>query len=195
MLALDAPSGSAQICTVRGAEPTGLRARQCLEGALAGVVPAELGLPPGALLIVQRVTPAARLRVDRATNSVAFEGAVRTELERCVRSAQRPWLRPVSGAANAVLFVDELELIACLVRDWLRGGLIECWWWPVVLRGLSAPQWWQRRVLVRGDVLPALLLRLAEQRYAVPWISRLSDVEVARVIGIDHRGACADIDP
>ena len=32
---------------------------------------------------------------------------------------------------------DEAELVACLIRDWLRGGLADRWWWRDVLGSAS----------------------------------------------------------
>lgn len=158
----------------------GLRARQRFEAALVDLSPSALGLSPRALLIVRRVAPAERLRPGSAARGGAFGQAVHAELARSAQRARRPWLQADAAAADAVLFADESELIACLVRDWLRGVLAERWWWSAVLRGLPAPEWWRRALLPRGDLLPAVMALLVPQGAAIAWIARLSEEEVAQ---------------
>ena len=165
---------------LRGGEDDTLRARQRLEAALAGLSFSALGLWPRALLIVRRIAQSVRLRLDPVGRADIFGQAVRMDLERGVQRARRPWLHPDAAGAEAVLFADESELMACLVRDWSRGVLAERWWWPAVLRGLPAPEWWRRALLPRGDLLPAVMTLLAPQGVALAWIARLSDDEVVQ---------------
>jgi len=164
---------------VRGAAD-GLAARRRVEAALAGVAPSNLGLPPRAVLMVRRVAPKARLRLHAAARADGFARAVHADLELRLRQARRPWLDHGAGTADAVLFADESEMMACLVRDWLRGVIAERWWWPAVLGGMPAPLWWRGSLLSRGDVLPAVLAQLAPQGEAVALMATLSDDEVVR---------------
>jgi len=183
MLALDIKADTLQFHQVRlhGA-PDGLQARQRFEAALADFSPSSLNLPPRALLIVNRIAPVARLRLHRTGGGNGFGQAVQAELENKARTASQPWVN--SGVANveAVLFTDETELMACLLRDWLQGSLALRWWWPLVLEGLSAPAWWRRAVLPRGEVLPAVFSLLATQGQAVAWVVRLNESEVSQAI-------------
>src|SRR5712671_3012845 len=167
---------------LRGAAD-GLRARRQMEGALAEIAPSALGLSRQALLIVRRVAPKARLHLGAAAPDIAFVRVVRTELEAHARQARRPWLDHDANAADAVLFADEIEFMACLLRDWVRGGLTERWWWSVVLRGSAVPQWWRRELIPRGDLLPAVLGHLATQGAAVGWVARLGPAEAAAAAG------------
>lgn len=160
----------------------GLRARQRFESALAGMDPAALGLPPHALLIVQRVVPAVRLHLGPFGRSVAFAQSVQSTLAEKVQQAQRPWLQVDTAGAGAVLFADESELMACLLRDWLRGRLAGHWWWRTVLGDFSVPVWWRCTVLPRGEVLPAVLSLLASQGEAVAWVARLNEAETIQAI-------------
>jgi len=155
----------------------GLRVRQRFEAALADFSPLSLSLPLRGFLIINRVAPTARLRLCCSNARNDFERALQAELEHKARIASRPWFN--SGAANAesVLFSDETELIACLLRDWLLGSLRKCWWWWVVLEGLTVPEWWRSQLLPRGDVLPAVLAHLASQAQAAAWVVCLSDAE------------------
>jgi len=120
--------------------------------------------------------------LDSSGRSAAFAQSVQAELARNAQQANRPWLHgDVSGAA-AVLFADESELMACLLRDWLRGRLAGRWWWRTVLRDFSVPEWWRCAVMPRGDVLPAVLSHLAAQGEAIAWIARLNEAETKQAI-------------
>ncbi len=178
MLSFDSRSDLFHLRSVRlyGASD-GLRVRQRFEAALADFSPSSLSLPLRGLLIINRVAPTAKLRLYCSNARNDFERALQAELEHKARTASRPWFN--SGAANAesVLFSDETELIACLLRDWLQGSLGKCWWWRVVLEGLTVPEWWRRQLLPRGDVLPAVLAHLASQAQAAAWVVCLSDAE------------------
>ena len=79
-----------------------------------------------------------------------------------------------------MLFADQSELAACLLRDWSRGVLADRWWWQAALCGLSPPQWWARHLLGRGDLLPAVLAQLASQGGAVAWVAYLSEDEATQ---------------
>ena len=183
MPAFDASSDTLQLRRVRlhGVQD-GLRARLRFEAALAGFDGASLSLPCRSLLIVNHLAPTARLRLGRSGAAQGFDHAVRSALERTARNAQRPWINPAMANAEAVLFSDEAELIACLLRDWLQGSNSSRWWWPVVLEGLPMSEWWRLNLLPRGDVLPAVLAHLAAQRQAVVWLKYLSESEVIQAV-------------
>ena len=183
MLSVDSRSDSIHLRSVRlyGAAD-GLRVRQRFEAALADFSPSSLSLPPRGLLIINRVVPAARLSLHRSNGRNDFEQAVQAELEHKVRTASRPWFNPGAANAESVLFSDETELIACLLRDWLQGSLGNRWWWQVVLEGVTVSAWWRSQLLPRGDVLPAVLAHLAAQAQVLAWIARLSDAEALQAI-------------
>ena len=183
MLSFEASPDTLQIRHVRlNGAADGLRARLRFEAALADISSASLGLPPSALLIVKRVAPTARLRLARSVADEGFGQVVRTELKHNAKQASRPWLNSETAGAEAVLFADESELMACLLRDWLRGTLAGCWWWQSVLGGLPVSEWWRRAVLPRGELLPAVLSQLATQKLAVAWLARLHEAEVILAI-------------
>jgi hypothetical protein len=58
-----------------------------------------------------------------------WEAAVGEALEHELRAAARPAHGAVPAGANAVLFADRAELLACLAADWVRGELASRWWW------------------------------------------------------------------
>lgn len=165
-----------QRAKVRGtADPT--RLRRQTERALSGCDAKDLGLPPQALLVLRRIAPAMPLPMDYERVHAGFSRSLETELTGACRQAHRPWLSPGTDHAVAVLFADEAELAACLIREGLRGSLADRWWRPAILEDSTLPEWSRRYLLPRGDLLPPVLALLAEQGWAVPWVVQLGDSE------------------
>jgi hypothetical protein len=104
-----------------------------------------------------------------------FARVVGAELSRFAARARRPWLDPDAARADAVLFEDEAELIACLIRDWLRGVVPERWWWVDLLRTTGVEMALRRHVLSRGEILVPALSLLAPAGEIVPFVLRLPD--------------------
>jgi len=166
---------------VRGAlDP--LRGRQRIETTLADVRSSALGLPPHGVLVIRRIAPVEPLRIGSETSATRFRRSVRSDLERMAQRARRPWRDADAATADAVLFADEAELVACLVRDWLRGWVAERWWWRSVLGNESVPQWLRRHVLPRGELVAPALSLLATRSDAAGCVSRLDDADVGLAV-------------
>jgi hypothetical protein len=107
-----------------------LRAQRVL-GVLALRPP---GLPPAAVLVVRRLADPrpGTLELDSGSPAEAWERAVAEALAAMVRRASRPADGPVAATAEAVLFADPAELLACAARDALRGELGVRWWWAAL---------------------------------------------------------------
>jgi hypothetical protein len=181
-------SDSVQLRSVRlrGAADR-LLARQRFEAALSDVTPSTVGLPPQALLVVRRVAPAEPLQLGSAGSAKRFGNVVRADLEGIARRARRQWLDADAAASDAVLFADEAELVACLVRDWLRGRVADRWWWRSVLGDLSPQQWLRQHVLSRGDVMVPAIAVLTEGPDAAAWLARLDDSEAEQAMAVIAR--------
>jgi len=196
MLADGVPARTVRLATarIRGA-PDRLRARRRLEHAMAGLeAPAgpeivfirslrpDVPLP---LQATQQALSRAALPAGAARRSDArFVTAVQDALRAKVDRARRPWLDDTAAAAEAVVFADEAELLACLLRDCLRGRLAGCWWASAVLRGRSPAAWVHRSMLVRGDLLPAVVGSLAVQGCAVDWVTSLAERDAWEAIAV-----------
>ena len=174
-----------------------LRERGRVERAMARLDIASLGLSRHALLITRHVAP--RKSLGGEASASRFAEAVRFELLRKVREARRPWLHGNDASAAAVLFLDETELAACLVRDWLSNRVLDHWWWRFVLGPLSAAEWVRRRLLPRGEIFAAAIEVLARTPAAVAWIRRMDDSErslawiaLRDAYGIETRSAAID---
>jgi len=136
------------------------------------------GLPGHAILIVRRLELPA---VDRGTGPQA-----RTALDRLRQAAARPAAGPVPASAQAVLFSDEVELVACLTADLVRSVAGQHWYWrqvgPFRAAGPGRPGAALAAAWLR-DVrwLPGCLARLSEPE-ARQAVSLLSPPEAARVL-------------
>jgi hypothetical protein len=166
--------------TVRTARPgagrdAGFRVRS--ESRLRSLDLEPPGLPDRAVLIVRQLTlpPAGAATAQQA----------RAALASLRRAATRPTAGPVSAAAVAVLFRDEIELLTCLTSDLVHGTAGRRWYWRQIVPvtapagdGLAAawtarPRW-----------LPACLARLpaAEARAAVSQLSAPAAATVLQVL-------------
>jgi hypothetical protein len=72
------------------------------------------------------------LHLDGTLPPAAWEEAVSRQLDELARAAARPAHDAVGSDAEAVVFADLAELLACLARDRLRGVAGEHWWWRLV---------------------------------------------------------------
>jgi hypothetical protein len=156
-----------------------LTARLRLEPQLATAELRPRGLPPSAVLCVRRIADPlpGRLTLDsaQARPPPEWERAFVDALERLLRSAARPAHEAVPANAEAVLFADRAELLACLARDARDGVAWTRWWWrnlsppssvpgtdPVVAAWLAAP-----------EHVPAALALLATRGEATAFVAAL----------------------
>lgn len=123
------------------AEPVSARlALQALAADLEDALPRSL--PPQALLWLRRVSvqlPAVALRRLAAGRDLGVAQG-REQIDAALARAVRPALGPVPPDAEAVLFADEAEMLACLALA-AQAGELDRWWW----RGLLGARWpgWQ----------------------------------------------------
>jgi hypothetical protein len=177
--------GGTELRTVRlhGAQRDPLRCRQKLERSLGAVDWTPPHLPPRAVLLVRRLVVGSHF-------AKAFGTSVTKALRQRAETARRPWVHSDAAAAEAVVFADEAELIACLIRDWQRGLVAARWWWRAVLRDASPEQWLRQHVLPRGEMLVPALSLLAPRKEVVTWVARLPDPDVRVAVAAVAR-ACA----
>lgn len=172
-------------------------ARLAAEALVGQVDPVLSGLPPQSLLLLRRLSlplPAGaltqwndvRLRLD-------FAARAQARLSDAARAAGWPAREATPADAEAVLFADEAELLACLARD-AAAGRLQHWWWRLWL-GRSHSQWQAaflarpqaalaaRRTLQAWGLADWVEARLPAQRPAprrAPATDALADGPVAR---------------
>ena len=133
-----------------------LRARFAAERALGGVSLTPPTLPPGAIVCVRHL----RARLDaRQTRTVAEQ--LEDALRGLVPFMARPFRGIVPTDANAVVFFDEAELLACLAQDWHRGDG-DRWWWRSLYREVATLSVVERAFAGSARSMPAVLSRLDE---------------------------------
>src|SRR3954463_11223165 len=61
--------------------------------------------------------------------SAEWEAAARARVSELAGHAARPAHGAVPPSAEAVLFIDRSELLACLASDWIDRRAADRWWW------------------------------------------------------------------
>ena len=144
------------------------------------------GVPPSAVLIVRHMADPLPWRLDpqHLGNPVdaAWERAARDRIQGYYRAAGRPRLGAVADDAEAVLFADEAELLACLARDAVSGKLRERWWWRSLLARLSGSSTPATILAQRAAALPGALALLAQENRAADIVRALTAEEALQVL-------------
>jgi len=145
-------------------------------------------LAPSATLFLRRLRDPLPRRLLASPYSLmpspAWETALRDVLDRCAHDAARPALGPVPSNANAVLFTDQAELLACLARDLVSGDATRLWWWTALRRSLPSGSLealvtaWCRH----AEAVPAAMEILARQNIAAPVINAISPTQTLAVV-------------
>jgi hypothetical protein len=100
------------------------------------------GLPPAAILCIKRLhdplpetiplgpdVGAAFRRPGPTATTARWEHSLHDSLSDLARRAARPASGRVTGDADAVLFDDRAQMLACLAADWCSGDTAARWWW------------------------------------------------------------------
>jgi hypothetical protein len=171
---------------VRGAVANTPALRLRLSSLLGSADLRPPGFSPAAVLIVRRIAdplPGRALTRRGGTMDRAWTRAAREALTTLYRQAARPMQGPVSTTAEAVLFADKAELLACLARDIIQGRAGSCWWWRGMLRGAPATAPVLVELFCReARALPAALYKLAQTGEAAPLLAALSPTQAIRVL-------------
>ena len=170
-------------------------ARLRAEFALSAADLRPPGLSPAAVLCVRRLRDprpgGLDLRRPGQTAPRAWQAAVQDALANLARGAARPANEAVPAGAEAVLFADQAELIACLARDWLEGHIFERWWWHSLLRGAAEMADLVEQSWVEAPAyLPAALEALAHTGQAAAFARSLPAQSARRILaaGLAHFG-------
>lgn len=181
--------------TVRASGVDPLTTRLRAEAQLSGLDLRPAGLPPAAVLCVRRVRdprPGTLALRAGARPPAEWQQAVRAACDAAARRAARPAREDVSDDAEAVLFADRSEWLACLALDWLSGRLAARWWWRAAGvgpgDGAAAPAGRDaaRRVAAAWcaapEAVPAALSHLAARGRAVAFVESLEEPEAAELV-------------
>jgi hypothetical protein len=93
-------------------------------------------LPAGAILCVRRLRDPRPHRVSLAAGQAPpaeWARAVAETLADLAHRAARPARGPAGADAEAVIFDDRAQMLACLAADWCRGSIAAWWWWRALI--------------------------------------------------------------
>jgi hypothetical protein len=144
------------------------------------------GLAPSAVVIIRKLRDplpgVVQLQQGQVRPPLAWEQAVATALEQLVRRAARPALAAVPANAEAVMFADQAELLACLARDWCEGSSITRWWWQNLFKAADIAPTVLRAWLDAPEYVPAALQYMAAHGEAVQFVRMLSSHNVLSLL-------------
>ncbi|HEX5749534.1 MAG TPA: hypothetical protein VFZ09_25115 [Archangium sp.] len=177
---------------VRSSACEPLSARLRLEGLLGCLDFFPGGLPPSAIVCIQKLEdPRPRtLRLHRyeLRPPAEWERAFRESLRARISRAARPARGVVPEGAGAVVFADPAELYACLANDVGSGVATSRWWWTG--RFLGADPYrallteWNRA----PEYVPASLELLARWGRAEAFLRRMGEREARELLaGVNRR--------
>jgi hypothetical protein len=170
---------------VRSAERDSLALQQTLRRALATVNLRPAGLSVSSILCVRTLRdplPGALALHGDALPSPSWQAALATALGHMARHAARPALDQPPAGADAVLFSDRGEMLACLASDWLAGAVGLRWWWRHLLRQGTT----SAAVLIAWrdapEAIPAALARLSRQQQADSFVATLAPAAASALL-------------
>ena len=139
-------------------------------------------LPPAAILCIRRLTDprpgAIALDFIHRVHSTglpprAWNDAVADRIAALARQAKRPGHGEATADAEAVVFADRAELLACLAADWCTGRLAAVWWWRALLQDVGDARVVLRAWLETPAYIAAAIDELASRGAATTFVERL----------------------
>ena len=168
----------------RGQDPLTLNFR--ISRVLATVEFRPSGLPSSAVLCVRSFKDPlpGTLRLAGGPESVSTEwrNAAAASMDRLFRAAARPAAAPPSTGAEAVLFLDRAELLACLARDWCDADGTPRWWWESLFPGLDLARALSAAWLETPAAIPAAIVSLADNARARHFLRALDRADVRQFL-------------
>ena len=157
-----------------------LRAGRAIEQVAGNVT-----LPAGAILCVRRLRDPrpGQLRLSRSEAApAAWTRAVEQALADLASRAAHPASGSVAAGAEAVIFDDRAQMLACLAADWCRGAIASQWWWRALLGALSEAEAVLRAWRRHPEYIAAALEDMARRRDAVMFVRRLPEASTAALL-------------
>jgi hypothetical protein len=154
-----------------------LSARRKVARVLGGATLRPSRLPTSAILFVRKLRDAPSVsRISDTSHGplMEWERSVNAQLDRLVAEAVRAADHPVPASAEAVIFAERAEMLACLALDWLRGSLRTNWWWSTLLASGDAESLLAREWLASPEFVPHALEHLANRSRAISLAEKIS---------------------
>jgi hypothetical protein len=171
--------------TVCSSEPDILAVRTQFERAMALGDLHPASLPRSAILCVRALRDCSRQLRLRATPDFAalnrWRGTTVAAIDSAAHGAVRPARGPVPATAEAVLFADEAEFLACLALDWCQGRFAERWWWRSLFGNTPCPSW-ARVWLEEPEFIPAAVELVVEQQQVHSLVRNVTSAEARQLL-------------
>ena len=136
-------------------------------------------LPPSAILCIRRLADPrpGLIALGRAQRPPReWSDAVAAAVTALARGAERPWYGEASTNAEAVIFADRAEMLACLGADWCAGRLAS-WWWRALLSDVVDTQVVLRAWLEMPAYIAAAIDELESRGPATTFVRRMTDAD------------------
>jgi len=136
-------------------------------------------LPPQATLFIRRLKDplpgALHLEAHDSQAPAPWQEALTKRIDQLVAAAAYPARGAVANDSEAVIFLQQSELLACLALDWLQSALTTRWWWQSFLRGGDVSQLIKLLWRDSPEYVPAALQHLLKRDSAVRFVASLGD--------------------
>jgi hypothetical protein len=146
---------------IRSSRPGAVQERTRAEGMLDSASLHPMGLPRESIVCIRSLGDPlpGTLELWRigARVPIEWEHAFAARVGGLIRSAARPIHEAVPPNAEAILFTDRAELLACLAMDWVTGQLLNHWWWHAMIRGVYQERFVVNKWLESSGSVPAAL--------------------------------------
>ena len=173
---------------LKRAQTDAAAARQRLSYLFSSVLLRPPSMAPSAVLVVRSMSDPLPGRIAKdfpsaAIPSADWQSAAQAHLGALYRKAARPAAGPVPASAEAVLFADYSELLACLALD-SAASAANAWWWKSILRNkvLGFPGDWADAWAKHPLYVPSALQQLDEQGQAVKILLTIAPLQAWRLL-------------
>lgn len=179
---------------LHSSQPDGPALRLCLTESLDRMEIAPDHLPPAAILLVRTLSdPQPRqlnLKVSNTLPDPAWESHLKACMQKMYQKAVRPQGGMVAHRADALLFSDEAELVACLLVDGVTGAAQTPtrWWWryvqdvcPTEIESLSSTNDICKVLFDAPQLVAPVVNLLTHWQKVAPVLVRLSTAEAVAV--------------
>ncbi len=141
-----------------------------------------VALPAASILCVRRLRDPQPGRVGLAgwhSPPPEWARAVAETLAGLARRAARPADGVVAADAEAVIFDDRAQMLACLAADWCRGSIAANWWWRALVGGSRDAEAVLRAWRQQPAYVAAAIEEAARFGFATPFVRRLAERDTA----------------
>jgi len=145
-------------------------------------------LQPAAILCIRRMSDPLpgqlQLRSQELRPPPRWERALIGAVDDTARRAARPALGPAPAYAEAVLFADRAEMLACLADDIRCGRAAGNWWWRSLIGNIELGRLASMAFAASPEHVPAAFERLAIVGRAAEAVERFNETVALHLLAL-----------